>query len=142
MRYMIIVKANQDTEAGVMPSREIIDGMGKFNDELINAGVLVSAEGLQASSKGVKVKYEGGQPRVIDGPFAEAKELIAGFWIVDVQSKDEVVGWAKKMMSMVPFEEGEEIEIRKVFEAADWEDSDVDPALIEQEKHLREKLGK
>jgi len=137
MRFMIIVKANKDSEAGVMPSAELIDAMGRFNEQLIDAGVLVAAEGLQASRKGAKVRFENGKFTVTDGPFAEAKELIAGFWIVDVKSRDEVIDWVKK----IPFEEGEEIEVRKVFEASDWEQEGVDPALIEQEKFLREKLG-
>lgn len=137
MRYMIIVKANKDSEAGVMPSNELVEAMGKFNEQLIEAGVLVAAEGLQASSKGARVKFEKGKFTVTDGPFTEAKELIAGFWIVDVKSKDEVMDWVRK----IPFEDGEEIEIRKVFEAADWEDAGGDPAVIEQEKAWREKLG-
>lgn len=137
MRYMIIVKANKDSEAGTMPSPEIIDAMGKFNERLIEAGALVAAEGLQASSKGARVRFEKGKFTVTDGPFTEAKELIAGFWIVDVKTKDDVIDWVKK----IPFEEGEEIEVRKVFEASDWEEGGVDPALIEQEKVLREKLG-
>ena len=137
MRYMIIVKANSDTEAGVMPSNELIEAMGRFNEELINAGALVAAEGLQASSKGARVKLENGNLKVTDGPFTETKELIAGFWIVDVKSRDEAIAWVKK----VPLQEGEEIEIRKVFEASDWEDGGIDPALIEQDRKLRETVG-
>ena len=137
MRYMIIGKANSDTEAGVMPSNELIEAMGRFNEELINAGALVAAEGLQASSKGARVKLENGNLKVTDGPFTETKELIAGFWIVDVKSRDEAIAWVKK----VPLQEGEEIEIRKVFEASDWEDGGIDPALIEQERKLRETVG-
>jgi hypothetical protein len=137
MRYMIIVKANKDSEAGVMPSDELVEGMGKFNEQLMSAGVLVAAEGLQASSKGAKVRFENGKFTVTDGPFAEAKELVAGFWIVDVRSKDEVIEWVKR----IPFEEGEEIEVRKVFEASDWEEAGGDPAVFEQEKVWREKLG-
>ena len=137
MRYMIIVKANKDSEAGVMPSNELIAAMGRFNEELINAGALVAGEGLQASSKGARVKFEAGGFTVQDGPFTETKELIAGFWIVDVRSRDEAIAWVKK----VPLQEGEEIEIRKVFEASDWEDGGIDPALIEQERKLRETVG-
>lgn len=137
MRFMIMVKANKDTEAGVMPSGELIEAMGRFNEELISAGVLVAAEGLQASSKGARVKLEKGSFTVTDGPFAEAKELIAGFWIIDVKSKDEAIAWVKK----IPFEEGDEIEIRKVFEASDWTEGGVDPALIAQEQGLRERVG-
>lgn len=138
MRFMIIVHATKDSEAGMMPSPEIIDAMGRFNEQLIDAGVLLAVEGLQASSKGARVKFQKrGEFTVTDGPFAETKELIAGFWIVDVRSKDEVIEWVKK----IPFEESGEIEIRKVFEVSDWEEGGVDPALIEQEKFLREKLG-
>lgn len=137
MRYMIIIKASKDSEAGVMPSDEVVEAMGKFNEQLINAGVLVSGEGLMESGKGARVKYQNGQFIVTDGPFTEAKELIAGFWIVDVKSKEEVIDWVKK----IPFEEGEEIEVRKVFEASDWVEAGGDPAVVEQEQVWREKLG-
>jgi hypothetical protein len=137
MRYMIIVKANRDSEAGVMPSNEVIEAMGEFNEQLINSGVLVSGEGLMDSGKGARVKFQNGRFIVTDGPFSEAKELIAGFWIVDVKSKDEVIDWVKK----IPFEEGEEIEVRKVFEASDWVEAGGDPAVVEQEQIWREQLG-
>ena len=133
MRFMIIVKATADSEAGVMPSNELIEAMGKFNEKLINAGVLVTAEGLQASSKGTRVKYSKGRHTVTDGPFAEAKELIAGFWIVDVKSKDEAIEWVKQ----IPFEEGEEIEVRKVFEASDWEEAGLPTEVFEKEEAWR-----
>ena len=133
MRFMIIVKATADSEAGVMPSNELIEAMGRFNEKLINAGVLVTAEGLQASSKGTRVKYSKGRHTVTDGPFAEAKELIAGFWIVDVKSKDEAIEWVKQ----IPFEEGEEIEVRKVFEASDWEEAGLPTEVFEKEEAWR-----
>lgn len=138
MRFMIIVKANQDSEAGVMPGAEVFEGMGSFNEDLIKAGVLLAAEGLQPSSMGVKVRSEKGRPRVIDGPFAEAKELIAGFWIVDVRSKDEAVAWATDLMHKVPFEDGEEIEIRKVFEASDFPADLVTEEQVAKEQAWRD----
>jgi hypothetical protein len=133
MKFMIIVKANADSEAGKMPSNELIAAMGQFNEQLVNAGVLIAGEGLQESRKGARVRYSKGKFVVTDGPFSETKELIAGFWIVDVRSKDEAIEWVKK----IPFEEGEEIEIRKIWEASDWESSGVDPELIRQEEELR-----
>lgn len=137
MRFMIIVKGNTDTEAGVMPDPEVIEGMGKFNESLIERGLLVSAEGLHESAKGARVRYSEKGISVIDGPFAEAKELVAGFWIVDVRSRDEVIGLATDLMRQVKFEEGEELEIRKVFEASDWQEGGVDSTLIEKEQEQR-----
>ena len=117
MRVMVIVKANPKSEAGVLPSEELLAEMGKFNEELVRAGVLLAAEGLQASSKGVRVKFGGGRSIVIDGPFTETKELIAGFWLWQVRSIDEVVEWIRRS----PFQKSdEEIEIRRVFEAEDF----------------------
>jgi hypothetical protein len=127
MRYMMIVKATADSEAGVMPSSGEIAEMGRYNEELIKAGVLLSAEGLQASTKGARVSFQGGKPTVKDGPFSETKELVAGFWIIDVKDYDEALAWAKR----VPFANGEEVEVRKVFEAADF------PADAVSEEHLR-----
>lgn len=141
MRFMIIVKASTDSEAGVMPGNEVIDGMGQFNQSLIDRGLLVAAEGLQASSKGARVRYSDRGVTVIDGPFTETKELIAGFWIVDVRSRDEAIGLVTELMRQVPFEEGEEIEIRKVFEASDWQEAGADPVQIEKEQELRRKAG-
>src|SRR5712671_2659007 len=96
MRFMMIVKANQDSEAGVLPSRELIEAMGKFNEEMVKAGVLLAGEGLQASSKGARIKFSGGKRTVIDGPFTESKELIAGFWLIQVKSKEEAIEWASR----------------------------------------------
>lgn len=141
MRFMIIVKASTDSEAGVMPGKEVIDGMGQFNQSLIDRGLLIAAEGLQASSKGARIRYSDRGVTVIDGPFAETKELIAGFWIVDGRSREEVIGLVTELMRQVPFEEGEEIEIRKVFEASDWQEAGIDPMQIEKEQELRRPAG-
>ena len=116
MRFMIIVKANADSEAGVMPPEEVLTSMGAYNEELMKAGVLLAAEGLHPSSKGARVRFEGGERTVIDGPFAETKELIAGFWLLQVKSRDEVIEWVKR----APFGGGMEIEVRQVFEAEDF----------------------
>src|SRR5205823_7565047 len=114
MRVMVIVKANKDSEAGVLPSREIISEMGKFNEALVKAGVVLAGEGLHSSAKGVRVKFGGGKSRVIDGPFTETKELIAGFWLWQVKPMEEAIEWIRRS----PFQKGnEEIEIRRVFEA-------------------------
>jgi len=122
MRFMIIVKATADSEAGVMPTPEAFEAMGKFNEELINAGVLLAAEGLHPSSKGARVVFNGDQREIQDGPFAETKELIAGFWIITAKSEAEALEWIKR----IPFSDGETVELRRVFEAADF--ADVVPA--------------
>jgi hypothetical protein len=111
MRVMVIVKANKDSEAGVLPDKKILGEMGKFNEELVKAGVMLAGEGLQATSKGKRIRFEGAKRTVIDGPFAETKELIAGFWLWQVRSMDEAVEWLKR----APFDGGEEVEIRRVF---------------------------
>src|SRR6266436_780626 len=116
MRCMVIVKADKVSEAGVMPSRKLLTEMGKFNEELVKAGVLLAAEGLRASSKGKRVKFSGANRTVIDGPFTETKELIGGFWLWQVRSMDEAVEWLKK----APFDGGAEVEIRQVYEASDF----------------------
>jgi hypothetical protein len=135
MRFMVLVKADKNSEAGVLPSTELLAEMGKFNEELANAGVLLAAEGLQASSKGARVKFSGGKRTVIDGPFAESKELIAGFWIWQVKSKEEAIEWLKR----APFEDTE-VEIRQVFEAEDF-GAEFTPELREQEERLRSKIA-
>jgi len=122
MRFMIIVKATPDSEAGVMPKPEAFEAMGKFNEELIAAGVLLAAEGLHPSSAGARVTFSDGKLSTTDGPFAETKELIAGFWLITAKSMDEALGWVKR----IPFDDGETIELRRVFEAADF--ADVAPA--------------
>jgi len=131
---MIIVKANKDSEAGVMPSKELLTEMGKFNEELVNAVVMLAGYGLHASSKGARVKFSDGKTTVIDGPFAETKELIAGYWIWQVKSLEEAIEWLKR----APFEDTE-VEIRQVFEAEDFGD-ELTPELREQEARLREQV--
>ena len=132
MRVMVIVKANKDSEAGILPSREILTEMGKFNEQLMKAGVMLAGEGLQASSKGKRVKFSGEKRTVIDGPFAETKELIAGFWLWKVKSMDEAVEWLKR----APFGGGTEIEIRQVFEAEDFCEN-LTPEARQLEQQLR-----
>jgi hypothetical protein len=135
MRFMVLVKANKDSEAGVLPDKKMLTEMGKFNEELVKAGVMLAAEGLQASSKGARVRFSGGKRTVIDGPFAETKELVAGFWLWQVNSKEEAIEWLKR----APFEE-EEVEIRQVFEAEDF-GADFTPELREQEERLRAQVA-
>ena len=136
MRFMVLVKADKNTEAGVLPDEKILTAMGKFNEELVKAGVMLAGEGLQASSKGVRVKFSGGKKTVIDGPFTEAKELVAGFWLWQVKSKEEAIEWLKR----APFEETE-VEIRQVFEADDFGPA-LTPEVREQEERLRAQLAK
>jgi hypothetical protein len=131
MRFMILVKASKNSEAGVMPSQKLLTEMGKFNEELAKAGVLLAAEGLQPSSKGARVKFSGDKRTVIDGPFTETKELVAGFWIWQVKSREEAIEWLKR----APFEETE-VEIRQVFEAEDF-GAEFTPELREQEERVR-----
>jgi hypothetical protein len=136
MKFMMMVKANKDSEAGVMPSEELISAMGKYNEELMKAGVLVDLAGLQPSSKGFRIKFSGGNRLVVDGPFAETKELIAGFWIIQVKSREEALEWAKRVPA--PFGEGQEgeIEIRQFFELEDFAPSEA----IDRARELSEKL--
>jgi hypothetical protein len=131
MRFMVLVKANKDSEAGVLPDTEILTKMGKFNEELVKAGVMLAGKGLHASSKGARVRFSGGKKTVIDGPFAETKELVAGFWLWQVKSKEEAIEWLKR----APFEDTE-VEIRQVFEAEDF-GAEFTPELREQEERLR-----
>ncbi|HEV3139639.1 MAG TPA: YciI family protein [Vicinamibacterales bacterium] len=137
MRFMVIVKADKTTEAGQLPSVRDLEVMGKFNEELIKAGTLVDAAGLQASSKGARVAFRNGKVQVTDGPFAETKELIAGYWIIDVKSKAEAIDWAKRApFTHLPHDGREpELEIRQMFETADFPDAPV--SVIEQEKSFR-----
>jgi hypothetical protein len=135
MRFMVIVKANKDTEAGVLPTREELAEMGKFNEELAKAGVMLAGEGLQPSSKGARVRFDGNKRTVIDGPFAESKELIAGFWLWQVRSREEAIEWLKR----APFREGE-LEIRQVFEAEDFGE-EFTPELREQEERIRQQTA-
>lgn len=135
MRFMVIIKANETTEAGVLPSEELLTEMGKYNEELVKAGVMLAGEGLHPSSKGARVKFTGTKKTVIDGPFAEAKELVAGFWLIQVKSKEEAIEWVKRVPCPP---EGEEtvIEIRQVFEADDFGEA-LTPELREAEERLR-----
>jgi hypothetical protein len=133
MKFMVLIKANKDSEAGVLPSQELLTQMGQYNEELVKAGVMLAAEGLQSSSKGARVHFSGAKRTVIDGPFSETKELIAGFWVWQVRSKDEAIEWAKR----IPNPDGEDfdIEIRQVFEADDFGDQ-MTPEIREQEQRL------
>lgn len=137
MRVMVLVKANEDSEAGVMPSEQLLAEMGKYNEELVKSGVMLAGEGLHPSSKGKRVKFSGGKKTVIDGPFTEAKELIAGFWLWQVRSMDEAVEWVKRMPS--PHDGQSEVEIRPVFEAEDFGE-EFTPELREQEERLRKQI--
>jgi hypothetical protein len=137
MRVMVIVKANKDSETGIIPSKEILTTMGKYNEELVKAGIMLAGEGLQASSQGKRVRFDGAKRTVIDGPFAETKELIAGFWLWRVKSLDEAVEWLKR----APFDGGTEIEIRQIFEAEDF-GAEFTPELREQEERLRAQIEK
>ena len=139
MRVMVIVKANKESEAGVMPTQKLLAAMGKYNEELVKAGVLLAAEGLQASKKGKRIRFSGANRTVIDGPFAETKELIAGFWLWQVRSMEEAIEWVKRCPS--PHEGEAEIEIRQVFEAEDF-GSELTPELRTQEEHLRVQVAK
>jgi hypothetical protein len=133
---MVIVKANKDSEAGKMPTKEMLTKMGKFNEELAKAGVMLAGEGLHPTSKGARVKFSNGKATVTDGPFAETKELIAGFWLWQVKSKEEAIEWLKR----APFDNDEEVEIRQVFEAADFGD-EFTPELREQEDRIRQQVA-
>jgi len=137
MRFLVIVKANKDSEAGILPSTEILTAMGKFNEELVKAGVMLAGEGLHPSSKGVRVRFSGGKHTVIDGPFTETKELVAGFWLWQVKSKQEAIEWLKR----APFGGGTEIEIRQVFEADDF-GPQLTPELRAQDDRVRAQAAK
>jgi hypothetical protein len=136
MRFMVLVKANPETEAGVMPSEEILAAMTAYNDELVKAGVLLAAEGLHPSAKGARVRFSGGQRTVTDGPFTETKELIAGFWLLQVKSKEEAVEWVKR----APMDGGTELEIRQVFEADDF-GAELTPELRAAEERQRSEIA-
>lgn len=138
MRFMLIVKASPESEAGKMPSEELLTAMGKFNEELVNAGVLLAGEGLHPSSRGVRVRFSGKNRTVIDGPFAETKELIAGFWLVQVKSLEEAIEWVKRCPN--PMESESDIEIRQVFEMDDF-GAEFTPELREQEQRVMAKAA-
>ncbi len=138
MRFMVMVKATKDSEAGVMPSEKLLAEMGKYNEELVKAGVMLAGDGLQPSSKGARVRFSGAKRTVIDGPFAETKELIAGYWLWQVQSKEEAIEWVKRCPNPSPGES--EIEIRQLFEAEDF-GAEFTPELREQEERLRSQVA-
>ena len=136
MRFMMLVKASKDSEAGVLPSKELLAAMGQFNEEMAKAGVLLAGEGLQASSKGARITFSGSKRSVTDGPFAETKELLAGFWMIEAKSKAEAMAWA----SRVPFADGEVVEVRQVFEASDFPADVFPPEAAAREEELRQEL--
>jgi hypothetical protein len=136
MRFMVIVKADKNSESGILPDKKILTVMGKFNEELAKAGIMLAGEGLQPSSKGVRVRFDGAKKTVIDGPFAETKELIAGFWLWQVKSKEEAIEWLKR----APFGGGTEVELRQVFEADDF-GAEFTPEPREQEERVRAQVG-
>ena len=139
MRFMVIIKATKDSEAGALPDQKILAEMGKFNEELVKAGVMLAGEGLQSSAKGARVRFSGSKRTVIDGPFTETKELIAGFWLWQVKSLAEAIEWVKRCPN--PHNEDSDIEIRQVFEAADF-GAEFTPELREQEERLRAEISK
>ncbi len=132
MRFIVLVKASKESEAGVMPSEQLLTDMGKYNEELVKAGVMLAGEGLHPTSKGARVRFDGKNRTVIDGPFAETKELVAGFWIWQCKSREEAINWLKR----APFEDGDEVEIRQIFEAEDF-GAEFTPELREQDERLR-----
>lgn len=141
MRFMVIVKATKDSEAGALPSTELLEAMGKYNEELVKAGVMLAGEGLHPSSKGARVRFNGGKRTVIDGPFAETKELIAGFWLWQCKSLDEAIEWAKRCPDCMPDSPESELEIRQVFEAPDFGEN-FTPELQEQERRLADQMAR
>jgi hypothetical protein len=136
MRFMVLVKASKESEAGIMPTEEELTAMGKFNEELVKAGVMLAGEGLHPTSRGVRVRFDGANRTIIDGPFAETKELLAGFWLFQVKSQEEAIEWIKR----APFDGGTEIEIRQIFEAEDF-GAEFTPELREQEERLRSQMS-
>src|SRR4051812_34718315 len=140
MRVMVMVKATPKSEAGILPSTELLEAMGRYNEELVKAGVMLAGEGLQSSAKGKRVRFAGSQRTVVDGPFSETKELVAGFWLWQVRSMEEAVEWAKRCPNPMPGEEGE-LEIRQVFEAEDF-GAEFTPELREQEERVRAEAAK
>jgi hypothetical protein len=134
MRFMVLVKANKDSEAGVLPGEQILAAMGKYNEELVKAGVMLAGDGLQPSSKGARVRFDGKKRTIIDGPFSETKELVAGYWMWQCRSKEEALEWLKR----APFEAGEEVEIRQVYELSDFGESDA----VEQHRKLQDQIAR
>lgn len=137
MRYMVLVPASRESEAGILPDEKLLTAMGRFNEELVRAGVMLSGEGLQASSKGLRIRFEGGKAAVTDGPFPETKGLIAGFWLIQVKSRDEAIAWMKR----APFGDGVELELRQVFETEDFAPADPTGELRAREAALRDEVA-
>jgi hypothetical protein len=137
MRFMVIVKANKDSEAGKLPDEKILTAMGKYNEELVKAGVLLAGEGLHPSSKGVRIRFDGNKRAVTDGPFSESKELVAGFWLIQVKSREEAIEWVKR----APFDGGTEIEVRQVHEAEDFAAVDPSGDIRKREEELRARVA-
>jgi hypothetical protein len=138
MRFMVLVKADAKSEAGVLPSADLVVAMGRFNEEMANAGILLAAEGLQASAKGARLRFDGAKVAVTDGPFPAPTSLVSGFWMIEVASKADAIAW----MSRCPFADGEEIELRQVFEAADFGDEVFPPEEVAREQALRDELAR
>jgi hypothetical protein len=136
MRFMVMVPASKESEAGVLPDEKLLAEMGKFNEEMVKAGIMLAGEGLHPTSKGARIRFSGGKTTVLDGPFTESKELIAGFWLIQVKSKEEAIAW----MSRAPFGEGVQIELRQVFEAEDFGPA-FTPELREQEERMRAEIA-
>ena len=136
MRFMVLVPASAETEAGVMPTTDLLEKMGRFNEEMIKAGVMLAGDGLQPTSKGARIKFTGSKPVVTDGPFTESKELVAGFWIIQVKSKQEAIEWLKR----APFGEGTQLEIRQLFEAEDF-GPELTPEMRERDQRLQARLA-
>jgi hypothetical protein len=141
MRFMVMVKATKDSEANVMPDEKLLAAMGNYNDELVKAGVMLAGEGLHPSSKGARVRFKGDKRTVVDGPFSETKELVAGFWILQVKSKEEVIEWVKRCPNPFPGDQESEIEIRQIFEAEEF-GAEFTPELRAQEDRQREQMAK
>ena len=141
MRFMVMVKATKESEAGVMPKPELLEAMGRFNEEMMKAGVMLAGEGLQPSSKGARVRFAGGKRTVTDGPFAETKELVAGFWLIQVKSKEEAIEWMKRCPAPMGPDQESEIEIRQVFEMSDFAEV-TPPGVAAREQKLRDELAK
>ena len=139
MRFMVMIKADANSEAGVMPANDVFEQMGRYNEELVKAGVLLAGEGLHPSSKGARIRFAGDKRTVIDGPFAETKELIAGFWLIQTKSRDEAIEWAKRIPNVAPDEEWE-VEVRQVFEDEDFGDA-LSPEVREKEAALRAQIA-
>ena len=138
MRFMVLVPGSKESEAGVMPPKELFEAMGKFNEEMVKAGVMLAGEGLAPTSKGARIKYENGKTTVMDGPFTESKELVAGFWIIQCKSKEEAIQWMKR----APFGGGVQLEIRQIMELADFPADALPPGAADHEVRLREEIQK